>query len=121
MRKGPTLAVSWFHAFRFFARLRGAAEDRLIAAFRAGVDVVAVTTSFSVNDVPPIAAAAGTKVLHARCKPLKDASIQINLAHLHCLAFRADHRHLCSLWHRLRLLRTPDRLGEPERLRSGLC
>ncbi len=77
--------------------------------------------SFSVNDVPPIAAAARTNMFGLWLEPAKKTFLPVHICCLDCFTFRADHRHLCSLWHRLRLLRTPDRLGERERLQSGLC
>jgi len=58
------------------------------------VDPVAVAGRSGVSDPTPVTAAARANVLHFRRKPLKKASIQIDLAHFHRLALCAGHRDL---------------------------
>src|SRR5262249_22573566 len=82
------------HTVGFLSWLRRAAIHRFVPALRASMDPVPMTATFAVNNITPVATAAGTHVLHARLEPVKKSSILINLAHLHCSALRARHRDL---------------------------
>src|SRR6266699_823811 len=73
-----------------------AAERALASALGACVNVVAMATSFSVNHVPPIAAAAGTQMFGLRLEPAENSVFLIHFRDLHRPAFSASHHDLAT-------------------------